>query len=347
MKNVTKLVTVGLPVHRRFDFLANAIQCVALQDYPNIELIVSDNGMNGTRVSEIVRRNYPRSFRFRQNPVTVPIVAHFNQLIHEASGHYYVVLCDDDEISPNYVSELVGILESNPRVSVAIAKQEVVDFSGRVIRTSSGQIPERMTGEEFIHAWCTYQHGFKTWVTFLGRTNEIRDRGGMPQFPRGTHSDDGLVLKLCLGNQIACSQRCTFRSRLHEESSGYSSTWRELAEDTRLFLRFLDSDPTILEFAKTQPDRWAESKKLLIKMTWETYLGRWEGIYQKRLSRSSWFRAAFAMPFIPAYYHAVFRILVGAAKSAALPPIKKFFPGVYKRYRALKCGGMSDRPPVG
>src|SRR5580692_8225700 len=106
-----KLVTVAIPVYKRFDFLPKAIQCVASQDYPHIELIVSDNGQNGARVPDIVRQHYPGPFRFRQNPATVSIATHFNQLLQEATGEYYVVLCDDDEISANYVSELVGVLE--------------------------------------------------------------------------------------------------------------------------------------------------------------------------------------------------------------------------------------------
>src|SRR5262245_23189300 len=144
LREPQKLVTVAVPVYKRLDFLSNAIQSVASQDYPNIELIVSDNGMNGTRIPEIVKQNYPRPFRFRQEPATVPLVAHFNHILQDASGHYYVMLCDDDEISPNFVSELAAILQADPRVALAIARQEVMNFSGRVIRTSSAHIPERM-----------------------------------------------------------------------------------------------------------------------------------------------------------------------------------------------------------
>ena len=335
----TKLVTVAIPVFKRFDFLSKAIQSVASQDYPNIELMVSDNGMNGSRVPELVRQSYARPFRFRQNPVSVPIVTHFNQLVREASGEYYLVLCDDDEISANYVSELVGILESNPRVTVAIAKQEVIEPGGHIIRTSSDQLPEQLTGEEFVQLWCTREHGFKTWVTFLGRTSEIRDCGGMLETPHGTHADDALILKLCLGSRVAFNPRCAFRNRSYDESSGYACGWRELAEDTDLFLRFLDSDPTICRFAGAQADQWAKVKKQLVKMTWETYHGRWAGVYRKRLSRPSWLRAAFAMPFMPDYYCAVLRTLISVPKAAVAAQIKRLFPWGHKMYRALRYTG--------
>ena len=335
---MTKLVTIGIPVYKRFDFLPKAIQSVALQDYPHIELIVSDNGMNGALVPELVRQNYSRPFRFRQEPVTLPLVTHFNNIMREASGDYYVQLCDDDEISPGFVSDLVGILEGDSRVSVAFAKQEVVDFSGHVIRTSVDQIPERMTGEEFIQSWCTYQYGFKSWVTFLGRTKDIKACGGMLESRYGTHADDSLVLKLCLGNMVAFSPRCAFRNRSYEESSGYSCSWQDLADDTQVFLSFLDADPSICRFGKKEKQRWAESKQLLVKMAWETYYGRWTTVYRRRLSRWAWLRAAFAMPFIPAYYQAVLRTFFIEAKMAVTAPVKKFLPGTRKIYRTLKEG---------
>jgi glycosyltransferase involved in cell wall biosynthesis len=312
-----KLVTVAIPVYRRFDLLPNVLRCVDRQDYPHVELLVSDNGVNGSRVPEIVRENYSRPFRFRGNPVTVPMVAHFNQLPREASGQYFVMLCDDDEISPNYISDLVGILDSDPRISAAFGHEEIVDFSGHILHTSSADVPPLMTGDEFIRAWCTYRYRFGTWVTFLGRTQNIRDLGGMPEFTYGTHSDDGLLVKLSLGRLIAFSQGSTFRKRKYSESAGRSMSCLNLADDTRKFLRFLETDPCVREFSKTQPRQWAESKDLLIKMTWETYAGRLNTMYREQLSGIRWLRAAFAMPFIPSYYRQVLRAMLGGLRPSA------------------------------
>ena len=40
---------------------------------------------------------------------------HFNQLVQEATGEYFVLLCDDDQISANFVTELVAVLERTSR----------------------------------------------------------------------------------------------------------------------------------------------------------------------------------------------------------------------------------------
>jgi hypothetical protein len=41
-------------------------------------------------------------------------VPHWNRLIAEAAGEYFVLLADDDELSPTYVSELAGLLDRHP-----------------------------------------------------------------------------------------------------------------------------------------------------------------------------------------------------------------------------------------
>ena len=265
---MTKLVTICIPVYKRLSTLSNALQSVAAQDYPHIELIVSDNGTNGTKVRDIVEQWYPRPYRFRQNPITVPIAPHYNQLIEAATGEYCVVLDDDDTLSQDFVSELAGILDANPEVVVALAKQESVNAMGQVLHRSLDQLPRILSGEDFIRSWNRY--GFECYTAMLGRTALMQACGGYENFPRGTHSDDALLIKLCLNGSMAFGQHCTFRWRVDDSSYGWSMNCEELAEDTRQFLRFLEHHPTIIAYAARQPRQWKELKPLLLILGWGT-----------------------------------------------------------------------------
>jgi len=201
---MSKKVTIAIPVYKRLDYLVEALHSVAAQDYQNIEVIVSDNGENGTKVKELADTHYPRPYRFRQNPQTVPLPYHYNQLIEAATGDYFAFLDYDDMLSPNYVSDLVNVLDSHPEVAVALSRGEVVDSSGKFLRASSGKIPEFMTGPEFIRSWTEY--GFESYSTVLGRTSYIKEDGGHPIIPGGTHTDDAILIKLCLRGSVAISQ---------------------------------------------------------------------------------------------------------------------------------------------
>jgi glycosyltransferase involved in cell wall biosynthesis len=314
--NDPKLVTIALPIYRRLEYLPQVLGIVAAQDYPNIELLVSDNGMNGTRVHEIIEAFYPRPYRFRQNSATVNISKHFNQLICETMSEYFVILCDDDEISSNYVSELVASLETNPDASVAIARQEMLDANGVVVRKSSATMPPVVSGEDFISAtWNDYAYGMEMVGTYLARTKILRACGGYPDFCRGTGIDNALLLKLVLGRSVGLNSRCTFRWRLDDASFGWSVSSAELALASREFLNFLDTDPKVAEYALAHPEQWRQIKDSLVKMTWQTYLGRWNDIYRQRLSWLPWVKSAFAMPFISDYYKMIARQLYADAKS--------------------------------
>lgn len=314
--HLPKLVTIALPIYKRLEYLPHVLGIVAAQDYPNIELIVSDNGTNGTRVREIVEACYPRHYRFRQNPETVNIAQHFNQLMADAKGEYFVILCDDDEISANYVSELVASLEKYPDASVAIARQEMMDKDGMVVRRSSETMPPVLSGADFISAtWTDYAYGMEMVGTYLVRTESLRACGGYPDFCRGSGIDNALLLKLILGRSVGLNSRCAFRWRLDDASFGWSVSAAELALASREFLAFLDTDPNIREYAGAHPEQWRRIKGCLVRMTWQTYLGRWDEIYRGRLSWLPWVKSAFAMPFIADYYKMIASHLYSDAKS--------------------------------
>jgi glycosyltransferase involved in cell wall biosynthesis len=312
-------------VFKRLDYLAHVVRLVAAQDHREVELLVSDNGMNGTAVPEILKRHYPGPFSFRQNPSTVGISVHFNQIVKAASGEYFVLLQDDDEISVNYVSELVCLLENHPEASVAIARQEIMNEAGAVVRQSSAVLPDLVSGPDFIRdAWHTYKYGYECFATFLAKTRDIRACGGYPLFCTGTHNDNALLVKLSLGRYIAFSAKCSFRWRVYDTSHGWSLSIRDFADDTRQFLQFLESDPRILKFSASHPLEWRELKTILMRMAWGTYSNRWKLLYRKRLTPTQWIGAAFAMPLIPAYYKDILFTLLRTLKMTVGAWVKRF-----------------------
>lgn len=328
------LVTIGIPVYKRLSCLPRALQSVLKQDYPCIELLVSDNGLNGTAVRDLVDQHYTRPYVFRQNPAIVTLPAHYNQLVAVASGKYFIWMPDDDTISPNYVSTLVPILEQDSTIAVAIARQEYVDASGCVLRVSPNHAPHSISGEQLVTQWT--KMGFESFTAILARTADIRACGGYPEFPGGTHCDDAVLIKLSLGRSIALTNACVYQLQQDETSVGWSLKCQVLAEDTRRFLKFLDTDPWLLAFARRETAQWVKLKYSLVKMTWETYYYRWDTIYKERLSLVPWVRAAFALPYIPSYYRAVRSSLWYGVKEKLLSKSKAQLPWVHRLCQALK-----------
>ena len=301
-----KLVSVGVPIYRRLEYIPKVLEMLGSQDYPELELIISDNGTNGTKVPDLVQKLYRRPYRFRQNPATVDISEHFNQIIDMASGEYFFMLNDDDQVTSNYVSELVGQLERYPQASFAIARQEIIDKDDVVMRKSKGVFPETMSGPDCIRAiWQTYEFDFECVESIISRTKFLKESGGYPLFPKGNGSDNAVLIKMCLKGDAAFGRNCTFRWRVHEGGGGWSATIDELAASARQFMKWLDTDATVVEFARKNPSEWREIKEFLKRNEVRTYLWRWSDLYKKRLTTMEWVKAAFAMPPIPFYYRKV------------------------------------------
>lgn len=314
--NEPRLVSIALPIWRRLEYLPQVLKIIEEQDYPTIELIVSDNGENGTKVREAVEAHYSRPFRFRQNPKTVSVGIHFNQILEEVSGEYFALICDDDAISRNYISTLVRQLDDNPEASIAFARQEIMNEEGFVVRKCKDFPAQFLPGIEFIRGlWQTFQFGFEAIGTFVARTGQIRECGGYPDFVHGNGIDNALVIKLALGREVALSPECVWRWRVHEAGYGWAVSPKGLAAAVKAYIRFLDRDPVILERAADRPVEWRELKNALVQNEWQTYLWRWRDIYKTKLSPFEWVKAAFAMPFIPQYYRKVAKIIVGEAKT--------------------------------
>lgn len=307
-------VTVAVPVYRRLHYLPGALESVGAQDYPAVDLLVSDNGENGPEVRELVERHYDGPYRFRRNPSTVDITSHYNQLVEAAEGEYFVLLADDDELGPGYLRRTVAPLEEDRDVGFSLAALEMMDEEGRTVPREPGTPPpSRMSGTEFVRLWCRNAYDFVCFCTITARTAEVREVGAYPVFPKGTSVDNALVLRLGLGRTVAFVPEATFRYRVYEESHGLSLPPEELAADLRAFLEFLDTDETLRRFAAEHPEAWREVRGLLREMTWRTYRSRWRSLYRDRLSTVEWIRSAFYMPPIPAYYRAVLEHLARQA----------------------------------
>jgi glycosyltransferase involved in cell wall biosynthesis len=109
------LVTIGIPTFNRPEMLARALGAVASQDYPHLEVIVADNAAETDEASPVVERfksSLPK-LKFVKHERNIGSLNNFFFLLRTANGKYFMWLADDDEISPNYVSSLVDLLEAD------------------------------------------------------------------------------------------------------------------------------------------------------------------------------------------------------------------------------------------
>jgi glycosyltransferase involved in cell wall biosynthesis len=116
------LITVGVPTYNRPNLLPRALNALAAQSYPNLEVIVSDNHTEGDPITSIIME-YDGKFKkliFYRQERNIESIPNFLYLLEKAKGEYFMWLTDDDEISPAYILNLYEDLQKNPNAVSAI-----------------------------------------------------------------------------------------------------------------------------------------------------------------------------------------------------------------------------------
>ena len=114
------LVTVGIPTFNRELLIGRAVSSVQNQDYPNIEILISDNCSNDSTASvcqELCAQD--ARIRYIRQPCNIGATRNFDAVLKQASGEYFMWLGDDDHVDRDYISTTLRELQRDPSVALA------------------------------------------------------------------------------------------------------------------------------------------------------------------------------------------------------------------------------------
>ncbi len=131
------LVTIGMPVRNGGALFREALASVVAQDYPNLEIIISDNASTD-ETSDIVQEFQGRDARIRyvRQPELLDIFENFMFVLRESRGEFFAWAAHDDTRSINYVSQLLTAF-SRPETVLAFGVLNIRNApSGPVVKKS-------------------------------------------------------------------------------------------------------------------------------------------------------------------------------------------------------------------
>jgi len=315
------IVTVAVPTLNRTQYLRETLACVLAQDYPKLDILVSDNGSRDdtAEVAQALIQGDPRA-RFRRNEVTVPSHEHFTQCVQAARGEFFILLCDDDCINPRFVSELVAVAMRHADIQVVIPASMTIDRHGVVLNKFATPEQEVFNGGEFISSWLTGSgpHLFINLVTVLGRTGTIRHFGGYRSMARGQNIDNLLFIQCAIMGRVGFASAAEFSWRVHDSSYGSTSTPRDVAESSHQFIEVLLHDDCTKRAFAVLPARLRKqimngvrlmtAREFLTRAEFFDHPFRWQSV--RRLFMYHW-DAMFCFVVLHRYYRRV-RDLLGA-----------------------------------
>lgn len=218
----SELVTIGIPTYSRAELVIESIESCLAQDYPNIEIVVSDNASPDNTESAIQNIGDER-VKYHRFLEPVEPYRNWNNCIAHASGHYMTLLSDDDLLDANFISTLVAEFKKHPHASLVRGSVRCIDINRRKLWEYS-DYPYVETPEDFLIQRIKNRRR-QFLPGFMFKTDVINQVGMFEnnEMPNMLHLDDYFWFKLAFtGNAIVSSKQAYWNYRTHCEQYGGS-----------------------------------------------------------------------------------------------------------------------------
>ena len=252
------LVTICIPAFNAEATLARTLESILAQDYPNFEVIVSDNRSTDD-TAQIVRGYAARGIRYFLKPEHSDLAEpNWNYVLSLASGPFIALYHADDLYTPTMVRRQVEFLQAHPEVSSVFTMTQMIDEHDRLIRMGSTRLPDELRGRGYfdfptlLNAVLKYGN-FMIVPTMMTR-REILDAAGVFRWEKfASASDIDLYLRMAQWGPIGIIDEPLHRYRISAEQG--SAQLNRLRTYLAHFFVVLDcylEMPEVKQFAQPQ-----------------------------------------------------------------------------------------------
>jgi glycosyltransferase involved in cell wall biosynthesis len=243
------LVSVIVPFLNVAPFLAEAIESVRAQTYPNWELLLCDDG--ATDGSSVIAREYAQ-----RDPARIRHLVHEGQAhqgasaarnlgLRHARGELIALLDGDDVWLPGKLAEQVEILRAHPEADALYGLTELWhSWTGAPADADRDEVPPSgvasgmlLGPRELLGGMLRRELLVPCTCSIVVRADAVRRSGGFAnEFP-GIYDDVAFYSRLSLVASFLFVERCWDRYRQHEAST--YATVRRSSERQGARLRYL------------------------------------------------------------------------------------------------------------
>lgn len=249
------LVSVLIPAYNHENYIQETIESIINQTYPNIELIILDDGSKDKtweKITELKPKCENRfvkiHFETKQNEGTCMTL---NKLLKLSSGEFVYIIASDDLAKPQAIEEELKFLQDNPDYALAVGDNEYVDSMGKQIFrtqkafTSNIKNAKYKTVKEFLSSklkidflsddFGSYKTLYKeNYIPngYLIRKNIFETIGNFTK--NAPLEDFWLMLQISKYKKMKYIDEILFSYRIHDTNTiGNSTRMRELTTQTR------------------------------------------------------------------------------------------------------------------
>lgn len=239
------LVSILVPSFNGAKYLAEALDSLLAQTYPNIEIILLDDASEDDTAAVAAR--YAGRIEYVRQPKNLGIYDNVNVGIERARGELIATYHADDIYLPNIVEAEVAYLETHPEVGAVFCADILVDAEGREYGRVT--LPEELRGNRpldyrtVLDALLRYKNRFLVCPTAMVRASVHRDVGNYRQDRYRNTADLEMWLRIARRYPIAVLEEQLMKYRhFHGNSSQRYHRLRTAPENFFLIMdEYLDA----------------------------------------------------------------------------------------------------------
>tara|TARA_R110000850_G_scaffold16225_2_gene50880 strand:+ start:6588 stop:7448 length:861 start_codon:yes stop_codon:yes gene_type:complete len=185
------LVSVVVPCYNHAAFVRECINSILAQSYPNLRLLVIDDGSkdDSPQILKEMAAEHGFELRIQQNKGLLPTL---NDALHEVNGEYFAPFASDDIMLPDRIALQVAHMQAHPEVAICGGNIIPIDDRGKVLEKKRRRRPARRLDFETI--FNNILPGAPA-PSFLMRRGAVIEVGG---YDAGLRIEDlTMMLKVC------------------------------------------------------------------------------------------------------------------------------------------------------
>lgn len=259
-------VSITIPCYNQEKTIRQAVASALAQDYPNLEIVISDNHSTDKSV-EIIKSFKDKRIKLFTHTKNRGRIANYYGMLHKyTTGELFLNVDGDDYLEdPRYISKAVTRYQEEKDIVVVFAKfRTLIEATGKITndKVNTG-LPKIMDGDWFF---LNYPKGYTfPYVTCLIHAQTARDVG----FYRKDilSLDWESILKLILGHKVGYIDEYVAVYRRHQANNTHDVNMERIMENVVFIEEPYQFAMQQGRIAQKQLDRWrlAMLKRYFVK----------------------------------------------------------------------------------
>lgn len=200
-----------MPTHNGERFIREALDSLLAQDYPNVEILISDNGStDGTQAISTEYVGKSNRVLYQRHDVNRGAAHNFEHVMRQARGTYFVWAADHDLWHPSFVARCVTELDADSTAVLAYPQTTLIDMDGQSIEVMDDAIDLSSSSALQRYRTLIWQLTICNMVYGMTRTASIQ---AIPSIPAVLGADHLVLAHLALQSTIVRIEEALFFRR--------------------------------------------------------------------------------------------------------------------------------------